>query len=199
MKRLLSLLLGLSLIFPISAVQTRVNGGTVNNGPIQAMQLLGSAAMPAPAATSAVVTFSPRDEVVFVVRITGYGGADIASLRFNGDSTANYWDRHITFAPAGATGVDVPTPSTTLIRIAGNAVTTGRTAWVLCNNLATKPKACTITQLTSTGVAATVGTLDIGGGEWENTTNQITSVQLVTAAGQTMGTNSGIQVYGRNF
>lgn len=200
MKRILALLLTLSLLLPVTAVQTRVNGGTVNNGPVQAMQYLGSTSLPVTAATSSIVTFSPRDEITFIIRIASYpGGADIAALRFNSDSTANYWDRHITFAPAGATGADVPTPNSTMIRVAGNAVTTGRIVQIVCSNFATRPKACFISVLTATGAPATVGTLDIGGGEYDNVTNQITSVQLVTSGGLTMGPGTGVQVYGRNF
>jgi len=147
-----------------------------------------------------VLTIPPRDFLWIIIRITGYGGGgDIASLRFNGDSGNNYWSRHLTAAPGGPTFADAPTTSTNLIRIAEANSSLQRNVHVTVNNLATKSKVCTIRNTTSTNSAATVGTLGIGGGEWVNTASQITTVEVLTAGANNMGTGSAFAVFGRNF
>lgn len=158
---------------------------------------LGSTILAASAANTAVVTIPAYTELLITVNISSYpGGADIASLRFNADSAANYWDRHLTVAAAGVAFTNVQNASTTLIRLAGATATTGRVA--VCNfmNQTTRSKVGTIQVQTLTGAAATVGIMDFGSGEWVNTTAQITSVQMLTAGGLTMGTGSGFSVFG---
>lgn len=164
------------------------------------MERLGSTRLTASAQATAVVTIPAREQLYILINIAGYSGGDIASLRFNGDTGTNYWSRHITFASGAATGVDNPTPSATLLRLAGNAVTQGRSVSCSIMNLATVSKAVGISHIqTNTGAAATVGVLNIGGGEWVNTTAQITTIQMLTAGGSiTMPAGTGFTVYGSN-
>jgi hypothetical protein len=66
-------------------------------------------------------------------------------------------------------------------------------------NLANESKPITLQTCTLTGAAATVGLVDIGWGEWVNTSAQITSVEMRTAGGSiTMPAGTGFTVYGSN-
>jgi hypothetical protein len=168
--------------------------------PYLGMEELGSIRLGSAAVTTGVLTIPAREQLFLLCNIAGYSGGDIASLRFNGDTGANYWDRHLTAAAGGVTLVNTQTASTTLIRLAGNAVTTGRSVAVSIMNLAAVSKSVAIAPVqTNTGTAATVGVMDIGGGEWVNTTAQITSIEMRTAGGSiTLSAGSGFTVYGSN-
>lgn len=163
------------------------------------MEFLGSLRLSASAITTGVLQIPARERLSIHCNIAGYSGGDIASLRFNGDTGANYWDRHITFAAAGAAGTNVQTASTTLMRLAGNAVTQNRMVVVDVLNVLNVSKVCCMTVQTGSGAAATIPVLDIGGGEWVNTTAQITSVEMRTAGGSiTMPAGTSISVFGIN-
>jgi hypothetical protein len=155
--------------------------------------------MSAAAASSAVVTIPAREQLMLLINISGYGGGDIASLRFNGDSGTNYWDRHITSIQGGVALVNTQTISTTLLRLAGNSVSTGRIVSCSIMNIANVSKTVGISHLqTGTAAAGTAGTLDFGGGEWVNTSAQITTIQLITAGGQNLSIGTGFTVFGCN-
>lgn len=164
------------------------------------MEKLGSIRLSGSAVTTGVLTIPAREQLYLLINIAGYSGGDIASLRFNGDSSTNYWSRHITFATGGVTATDVPTASASLLRLAGNSVTTARTVTCSIINLASVSKSVAIQTLqTGTGAAATVGVLNIGGGEWVNTSAQITSIEMRTAGGSvTMPAGTGFTVFGCN-
>lgn len=165
------------------------------------LERLGSIRLTASAVTTGVLTIPAREQLFLLCNIAGYsGGGDIASLRFNGDTGTNYWDRHITWAAGGTTPTNVQNASASLIRLAGNSVTQGRSVTVSIMNLATVSKSVGISHVqTNTGAAATVGVLDIGGGEWVNTSAQITSIEMRTAGGSvTMPAGTGFTVYGSN-
>lgn len=176
-----------------------LNAASVVLGGLPGLDFLGSVSCAATCSSTSVLTFSPRSVLVFLIDIASYPSADIGSIRFNNDSAANYWDRHLTTAAGGTVATDVPNASTTLIRLAGNAVNQGRSAIVVCMNLPTRSKSCSINIQTLTGAAATVGLLDYGAGEWVNTTVQISSVQLIVSGAGTMGAGSGIAVFGKSF
>lgn len=165
------------------------------------MERLGSIRLSSSAVTTGVLTIPAREQLFLLCNIAGYsGGGDIASLRFNGDTGTNYWDRHITSVQGGVVLVNTQNASTSLIRLAGNAVTTGRSVTVSIMNLASVSKSVGISHVqTNTGAAATVGGLDIGGGEWVNTSAQITSIEMRTAGGSvTMPAGTGFTVFGSN-
>jgi hypothetical protein len=163
------------------------------------MERLGSLRLTGSAATTGVLTIPPREQLFLLVNIAGYSGGDIASLRFNADTAANYWDRHLMSATGVATFTNAQNASSTLIRLAGNAVTRGRTVQVSIMNLATASKPVAMSVCTLTGAAATVGDSDVGWGEWVNTTAQITSIEMRTAGGSiTMPAGTGFTVYGSN-
>jgi hypothetical protein len=163
------------------------------------MEDIGSIRMSASGVSTGVLTIPAREQLMLIVNIAGYSGGDIASLRFNGDSGTTYWDRHISWAAGGTTAANTQTPSTTLIRLAANGVTQGRTVMVGIMNLANVSKPVTIQCCTLTGAAATVGLMDVGIGEWVNTSAQITSIEMRTAGGSiTMPAGTGFTVYGSN-
>jgi hypothetical protein len=163
------------------------------------MEDLGSLRLTASAVTTGVLTIPPREQLMILVNIAGYSGGDIASLRFNGDAGATYWDRHLSAAAGGTTWTNTQTASTTLIRLAANGVTQGRTVQVSIMNLANVSKPITMQTCTLTGAAGTVGLADVGWGEWVNTSAQITSVEMRTAGGSiTMPAGTGFTVYGSN-
>jgi hypothetical protein len=171
------------------------------SNPMRGMDFLGATNMAVAATSSAVVTIAPRDLLMVLYRIPGYGGADILSLRFNGDAGSNYATRFM-FVAAGATALsDASNVSQTLMRLAASTTTQGRTGQVIISNLATSPKLARITDATwYSGAVATASQLDIPGfGVWNNTTAQITSMQLVVPGGQNMNANTGFAVFGRNL
>lgn len=143
-----------------------------------------------------------RDFLWIFVRIVSYGGSpdplgDIGSLRFNGDSGANYWSLHATFL-SGAWS-DFPQANASLIRLASTPSRLSRNVMATVNNFATRGKTVNIKNQTGTADPNTVGVMNLGGGEWVNLVDQISSVQLVDAGSNNMGSGSGFIVLGKNF
>ena len=196
-----------------SANSTLYCRGTANWIPCSGWHFLNSTKLAAAADRTATVTISstaPRDVLLIVVRVTGYAANDIAAIRFGTDTAAidagaNYWHRHLVVASASATFVNCEVASATRIFVANNPAACGtgvqqqRSVIFECTNLATRSKACTITSMTSTGAAATVGIIDIGAGEWVNTASQIGKIELRTNGANNMNIGSGFAVFGRNL
>lgn len=164
------------------------------------MEFLNSVVLTASAVTTGAIQIPPRDILVLGVRVTGYSGNDIAALRFNGDAANNYWSRYHTSVAGGVAFVNQQTTATNLARLFGLAVTTQRTAIVHIINPTTTSKVGAVRAQTSTGAAATAGTLESGGFEWINTAAQITTIEMRTAGGSvTMPAGTGFAVWGRNL
>jgi hypothetical protein len=164
------------------------------------LEFLGSIRLSSSNVSTGVLTIPPREQLIIQCNIAGYSGGDIASLRFNGDTGANYWDRHLYSAPGGVTWTNAQNLSTNLIRLAATGVTQGRTVVVNVMNLSNVSKSCAMQVCTLTGSAGTGGQADIGFGEWVNTAAQITSVEMRTAGGSiTMPAGTGFAVYGKNL
>jgi hypothetical protein len=198
-----------SLFFGVghSGLSKQVTGGVLHNS--WGFDRLGSTKLLAAAHETDVVTLSfggvpaTRDFLWIFIRIASYGGSpdptgDIGSLRFNGDSGPNYWTRHLQYAGSN-TWDDAQSIDTSLIRLAGSNSRLSRNVIVTVNNLATRGKTCNIKNQTGTANPSLAGTVNIAGGEWVNLTDQITSVQLVDAGSNNMGTGSGFIVLGRDF
>lgn len=167
--------------------------------PLGGYEFLGSTVLGSGAATTASVAFDARDLLLVQIRVTGYGGSDIASLRFNGDTGANYSSRYLSSAAAATTFSNNTFQSNTFARCFAVGVTTGRSALVaISNNLGTT-KCGAVSALTGTGAVATAPGLELGGFEWVNTAAQITSMLLVTAGGANLNTGTGFAVFGRNL
>jgi hypothetical protein len=165
------------------------------------MDFLGSTVLAGSAVTTGALTIEPRDLLCLLVRVTGYSGSDIASLRFNGDSGTNYWSKGASAAAATtAFTVAAAQVSQTLARLFAAGTTLGRSGIVSITNFATTEKIGAVSGATGSGAAATGGTLETNSFGWVNTTAQITSIELRTAGGSiTMPAGTGFQVYGRNF
>lgn len=169
---------------------------TIPNG----YDFLGSVSLASAAITTGVVAIDARDLLLIQVRVTGYSAGDIASFRFNADTGANYWSRYISAAAGATTTANNQNVSQALARLFALAVTTQRSALVALTNNATTSKVGMVYGQTSTGAAATAGTVEYGGFEWVNTTNQISSIEMRTAGGSaTLSTGSGFAVFGRNL
>lgn len=166
----------------------------------------GSTKLGAAATTTSVLTIAAFDELLVMYRITGYGAADIGAFRFGGtagavDTAANYWDRNLSSAQNTATFTNTQTASSTMVRVAQATATTQRNGLLVVSNNATTSKMVghLNSLLTNTAAPATVGALQIGGGEWVNTTQQIIALQMLTAGGQTLSAGTGFAVWGFNY
>jgi hypothetical protein len=183
-----------------AGVSRKVTGAQVRSS--WALDYLGSTKLLSAAHETSVVNIEARDFLWIFVRVASYGGTpdatgDIASLRFNGDGGANYWTQHLYFT--AGTWNEVPNASTTLIRLAETNSRLSRNVFCTVNNLATRGKTVNIKNQTGTADSAVVGSINVGGGEWVNLTDQITSVQLINAGSNNMGTGSGVIIWGKNF
>lgn len=169
------------------------------------LTFLGSTSLSVAAPQTAIVTLTSAMNKLFIqYNITGYSGNDIAMFRFGGtagavDSGNNYWSRHITWAAGGTIATNTQVLSTNGIRVAGNAVVQGRSGICQLMNVATVSKPFTIHTQTLTGAAGTAGLIDLGGGEWVNTTQQIISIQMVDQNGTNLTAGSGFVVWGANI
>lgn len=175
------------------------------------MDYLGGTFLAASANATSVVTLeyppgsgiaATRKKLVIYGTVTAYGGTpdvtgDIASIRFNGDSGANYWSHHATFISGAWTNTEQA--STTLIRSAPTNSRLSRNFVMEINNIGTRSKTVTIKNQTGTNDASVVGLVNIGGAEWVNTTDQISTVQLINAGSNNMITGSGFFVIGKDF
>jgi hypothetical protein len=82
----------------------------------------------------------------------------------------------------------------------GAPTTNGRSVEMVITNPLAKSKVITISTQIGNGNSTAEGVLNLGGvGEWINTTAQITSISMLTKAGQTMGAGSGFVVWGTNL
>jgi hypothetical protein len=171
--------------------------------PIPSYEFLGSTILGSSAQTTALVAFPARDVLLVQVTVTSYSGSDIASLRFNGDTTAaaTYSSRYLSSAAAATVFTNQTNQSTNCARLFSQGTTMGRSALVAVSNSATavfKYGAVSSSWTAAGATAATSPPIDIG--NWFYTGSQITSMVMVTAGGTiTMGAGTGFAVFGRNL
>lgn len=171
--------------------------------PIPSYEFLGSTILGSAAQTTAAVTFPARDLLLVQVMVTSYSGSDIASLRFNGDTTAatTYSSRYLSSAAAATVFTNTTSQSTNCARLFSQGTTMGRSALVAITNPASTFKygAVSSSWTAAGATAATSPPIDIGNWFW-TTAAQITSMVMVTAGGTiTMGAGTGFAVFGRNL
>lgn len=174
---------------------------------------LGSTVLTTNTTASEVLEFPPFDILKVFYRITGYGGNAIASFRFGPnasgviDAGANYWYRHISLA-AGAPGTTITNTqavSQTFVSVAALAVAQGRVGEMVVSNYAGTNVSKMVrfsnqTQSAATPSAATAGVAEFGGGEWINTANRITMIQMVDNPTTTnINAGTGFSVFGMNL
>jgi hypothetical protein len=179
----------------LDASGIRQEGNSTTTG----LEYLGSTVLSVAAASTSVVTIPARDYLEVYVRVSGYGGSDIASLRFNGDTANNYWSRYLNSAAGGAVLANNQNVSQAMARLFAAGTTLGRAATVGITNRQANSKVGVVNGNTATNAAGTAGSIEFGGFEWVNTAAQITSIQMLTPGGQTMSAGSGFEVYGMNF
>lgn len=154
------------------------------------------------AQTSGAITVPAFDELMIVCRVVSLSAGDIVALQFNSDTGNNYRSRYIVNnATSGVTLTDVPTATTNMARLSGISDAGQRTITAVINNRLGTAKVGTVVSTLGTGSVSTQHKIDLAGGfEWVNTSAQITSVTMLTAGGTaTMATDSGFQVFGRDF
>jgi len=136
------------------------------------------------------------------MRITFYGGSDTVAIRFGTtattvDSGNNYNYRWATQAAAGTTFANrdsTADSNNSLIKMAAQDTTLSREINFSISNTLNKTKQVTMQAATETAGVSTLPSLDIGQGQWFNTTAQITSFQVFPAGGNTFG--GSIAIYG---
>jgi hypothetical protein len=157
---------------------------------------LTGAVLTANAVAFPTLLFPAYNSLLVMINVTGYGGTDVVSLRFNGDSGTNYWDRTLTVAAGGVVVVDTNTVSTTLIR-QGLPINKGRQVMAQIGNQLSRSKVVMVQNQFGSGAAGTAATITAGtAGEWVNTTQQITQIDCLTAGGLNILAGSSIMVYG---
>lgn len=191
-------------VFPQVGEQKPYQGANaidlLNEGQIPKLEFLGSLGCVSACTSTGALQIPPRDVLFIVMKITGYTGADIESLRFNGDAGNNYWWRHLESAAAASTFVNTESAAATNIcQLAATGITGGRisTVWIL--NKPTLSKRATILTGNITGAAGTRGVINIGGCEWVNTTSAITSIELRNAGANSFMADTEFGVFGRNL
>jgi hypothetical protein len=140
--------------------------------------------------------------IIWAVAVPGYGGTDVISFRFNGDSGANYWDNVCTIAPVAASGTTAPansevaTVSTSLIRL-GLPINKWRIGWGQIINQAAREKGVSSNIAIGSATPPTnSNTLHLGAaGGWDGAapSKQINQVTVLTAGGLNM--LAGTQVW----
>lgn len=157
---------------------------------------LNGATLTSAATTFPALAIPAYNTLMFLISTPAVGGSDVVSLRFNGDTAANYNSRTDTLVVGSALVTDTPNASDTLIRL-GVASATGRIVYAFCTNTLANPKLLTATVAIAGANAATVSISTAAtAGAWFNTTAQITSVTCLTQAGQTMAAGSSINIWG---
>jgi len=160
-------------------------------------------------AAAATANLSPRIPCAFpsglipemlrvTVAIPNYAGADIISLQFNGDTTAaNYQTRWITFSNVATPVVaGVNFTATASIALGPTAITGGRSIVATIMNQATKNKIITIQEMELIASQGTAPQMAFGGGQWFNTTQQITDIAMTLQGANSYGANTQMMIEG---
>jgi hypothetical protein len=137
----------------------------------------------------------PTSLICFEVDVPNYGGSDVISVQFNGDTGANYCTRYVT-AVAGqiATQVNAEFASDTMIHF-GLPTNKGRVGlFSVGNNNQGKTHVVAGSVSIGTGLANTPSTIHLAfQGEWVGT-SPITQLKFLTAGGLNMGAGSRVTV-----
>jgi hypothetical protein len=146
-------------------------------------ELLARHTMTAPAATSGVIVFQPRDLLRMQIRLDGIVSAsDILAMRVQGDSSMKYCTRYLTWAAGGAVAANHENTSDSMFQL-GAVASQGKVGsfdifWASAVNCGT------VESLISTGAVGTPPVLTFGGGFWLGVA-QLTQVELICVAGST--------------
>lgn len=157
---------------------------------------LTGATLTANAAAFPTLTFPAYPSLELRLRIVGFSGSDLVSLRFNADAGNNYWDRNVSIAAGGVINVDNATTTTAQIRL-GVAGTKGLLADLSILNFLGASKVVGGRVTMGTGAVGTAGTIISGtAGEWINTTVQITSLSVLVVGANNILSGSSLMIFG---
>lgn len=164
-------------------------------------KVLASTFIVSAATTTFPVTIQGSQYLLILVGITGYSGNDIASLTFNADRTAtNYQTRHVIMSNAGTPVLTSSnTTQTSAITLGPSTIVAGRVIKLGCTNASGLRKICTMQEVEESTSQGTMQALDVAGGEWFNTTTQITNIEMRTQGGNNMNAGSGFIVLGADY
>ena len=169
---------------------------------LNGMPLVGFATLSGTATAVTAISPSTFNQLVGWARVTFYGGSDTLSFRFGNTATAvdsgsNYNYRWATQAAGGTTFANrdsTADSNNTLIKMAAQDTTLSREINFSISNTSNKAKMVQMQSATETAGVSTLPSLDIGQGQWFNTSGQIGCFQILTAGGNTFG--GSIAFYG---
>lgn len=148
-------------------------------------QKLATASLGAGATTLSSGTFTARKFLRFIIQVAGNAAADLG-IQFNGDTAANY-----EWVQTKDGGASTNNTADTKIKFGAGSETEDRLIVIDIINVAASAKQ--ITGLQSTGHEIT----SIGG-QWSNTSNQITSALLLLDAAGDITAGTEITVFGHD-
>jgi len=182
------------------------------NKQARGIERLGGAKIPlgAPGQTQLTAGLRASTDIIIVqIRCTGLSAVDTLGLRFNGDSSASYWNHNDVSTAGNATFSNENEISQTSVRLAitvtgltnnDDGGTQARFCFGWFNNTAGVEKIGQWFQCRATNSIATPGNLYFGTGSWVKTGQRITSVTLVTGGGvATMNAGTGITIFGKDY
>lgn len=185
--------------FPGTPSPFGVPYGLSNYGPWPPVFLAQTPPLAAAAANLGTLVVPAMNTLYIEITLTGFSGADQLGIRFNGDTGANYVSRFLTAAAGVATLTDAPFVSATAMRLTAAATTAGGHISLKINNILATSKETQIVTHTSTGAAGTASPLWLSaGGEWVNTTAQITSVLVLAVGANNLSAGSSVTIWGSN-
>lgn len=157
---------------------------------------LNGAVVTVAGASLPAITIPAYNTLRVVIWVPSIGGSDVPGLRFNGDTGANYNSRSDTLAVGSALVTNAENASDTMVRL-GAAATTGRMVIADIGNTLNQNKVVNALVSIAGANAATVPVTHAAAcGVWFNTTAQITSITLLSQAGQNLGVGTSIQIFG---
>lgn len=165
----------------------------------QGMEYLGGGENATGSSVIGPITFRPRDVLIIIGRVSSMLSTDIPALRFNNDSGTNYWTRNLQAAAGGATFAETALMQTTMLRISALFGISARSFMLILLNRSAASKSATFQSSLATGNPATPGALQIGAGEWVNTTSNVQAVTMLTVGGAQFGIDSGFGVFGKDL
>jgi hypothetical protein len=184
----------MATFFP--GIEQNLFGANVGSLQLSPPVFLGGWQLTANAISFPAIVFPAFNSLTVTIYVTGYGGSDVVSLQFNGDTGANYVDRTVTAAAGGVVLTDTPTPNTTLIRM-GLPTAQGRVVQANILNNAARRKVVMVNNQIGSADQTAPAAIHLGGlGLWNNTSAQITSITCLTAGGLSILAGSSIAVYG---
>jgi len=140
-----------------------------------------------------ILTFTARDLLLVLWHRRTTGGQQM-QFQFNDDTGANYWYRALSALSGGNTWSNSQTINATSYK--SYPLTISDQGMMLISNQADKSKPILNLVRPLTESALSAGTMVVIGGEWVNSTQQITKIRMF---GGTLDIDSDLSVWGKNL